>query len=65
MPNHTPPALHPADELNARLFANCAPPDWVNPTAADGYNLVVIGGGLNNPRPLTAVTRFAQLPAYK
>jgi pyruvate/2-oxoglutarate dehydrogenase complex dihydrolipoamide dehydrogenase (E3) component len=45
MPNHTPPALHPADELNARLFANCAPPDWVNPTAADGYNLVVIGGG--------------------
>ena len=27
--------------------------------------LVVIGGGLNNPRPLTAVTRFAQLPAYK
>ncbi|MDA1049021.1 MAG: hypothetical protein O3C40_00875 [Planctomycetota bacterium] len=27
--------------------------------------LVVIGGGLNNPRPLTAVTRFAQLPADK
>jgi len=27
--------------------------------------LVVIGGGLNNPRPLTAITRFAQLPADK
>jgi len=45
MPNHTRPALHPADELNAQLLANAAPPDWVNPTAADGYNLVVIGGG--------------------
>jgi hypothetical protein len=24
--------------------------------------IVVIGGGLNNPRPLTAVTRLAPLP---
>lgn len=37
--------LHPADEYNATLIANAAPPEWVNPTAADGYNLVVIGGG--------------------
>jgi N-acetylneuraminic acid mutarotase len=27
--------------------------------------LVVIGGGLNNPRPLTAITRFAHLPTDK
>lgn len=45
MPSHTSSLLDPADELNAKLFANCAPPDWVNPTAADSYNLVVIGGG--------------------
>ncbi|MBI3960007.1 MAG: mercuric reductase [Chloroflexi bacterium] len=45
MPSHTPPVLHPADELNAQLLANGHPPEWVNPTAADGYNLVVIGGG--------------------
>lgn len=45
MSTHTPPMLHPADEYNATLIANAAPPEWVNPTAADGYNLVVIGGG--------------------
>lgn len=45
MNEHTPPTLHPADELNAQLLANGHPPQWVNPTAADGYNLVVIGGG--------------------
>lgn len=42
---HRPPTLHPADELNAQLLANGHPPEWVNPTTADGYNLVVIGGG--------------------
>lgn len=45
MPSHTLPVLNPADELNARLLANGHPSDWVNPTAADSYNLVVIGGG--------------------
>lgn len=45
MSNRTPPTLYPADELNAQLLANAAPPDWINPTAATGYNLVVIGGG--------------------
>ena len=39
------PALYPADELNAQLLANGHPSDWVNPIAADSYNLVVIGGG--------------------
>ncbi|MFZ1755363.1 MAG: mercuric reductase [Caldilineaceae bacterium] len=42
---HQQPTLQPADELNAQLLANGHPEDWVNPTAADGYNLVVIGGG--------------------
>lgn len=45
MPSHALPTLLPDDELNARLLANGHPSDWVNPTAADSYNLVVIGGG--------------------
>ena len=45
MPSHTPPTLLPADELNAQLLAHVRPSDWVNPTAAASYNLVVIGGG--------------------
>ena len=40
----TPP-LQPWDEHNRRLHANVHPPDWVNPTPASRYNLVVIGGG--------------------
>ena len=28
-------------------------------------HLVVIGGGLNNPRPLTAITRFAHIPTER
>lgn len=30
-----------------------------------GDRLIVTGGGLNNPRPLTAVTRIATIPADK
>ncbi len=33
------------DEHDGTLIANVHPPDWVNPTPADRYNLVVIGGG--------------------
>ena len=38
-------ALHPPDEHNLRLEANVHPPDWVQPTPAGRYNLVVIGAG--------------------
>ncbi|RME57316.1 MAG: FAD-dependent oxidoreductase, partial [Caldilineae bacterium] len=41
----TQPILVPQDEFNAQLLANVHPGDWVNPTPADVYNLVVIGGG--------------------
>ena len=37
--------LQPRDEHNQRLEANVHPRDWVNPTPADRYNLVVIGAG--------------------
>ena len=40
-----PTPLHPWDEINRRLHANVHPADWVNPTPAPRYNLVVIGGG--------------------
>ncbi len=35
----------PLDAHNARLMANVHPPDWVNPTPAPRYNLVVLGAG--------------------
>ena len=35
----------PRDTHNADLVANVRPPDWVNPTPAGRYNLVVIGAG--------------------
>jgi pyruvate/2-oxoglutarate dehydrogenase complex dihydrolipoamide dehydrogenase (E3) component len=35
----------PNDVHNQKLLANAHPPDWVNPTPAARYNLVVIGGG--------------------
>jgi len=35
----------PDDEHNRRLIASCHPTDWMNPTADDRYNLVVIGAG--------------------
>jgi pyruvate/2-oxoglutarate dehydrogenase complex dihydrolipoamide dehydrogenase (E3) component len=46
MSEHTEPVLiAPADAENARLVANVHPADWVNPTPAPRYNLVVIGAG--------------------
>lgn len=39
------PELTPRDHFNDTLLANVHPPDWVNPTPAPRYNLVVIGGG--------------------
>jgi pyruvate/2-oxoglutarate dehydrogenase complex dihydrolipoamide dehydrogenase (E3) component len=35
----------PDDEFNRRLVANVHPANWVNPTPAERYNLVVIGAG--------------------
>ena len=35
----------PDDEYNRLLVANVHPPDWVNPSPAGRYNLVVIGAG--------------------
>ena len=40
-----PPEVTPRDHYNETLLANVHPPDWVNPTPARRYNLVVIGGG--------------------
>ncbi len=37
--------LQPGDEHNRRLASNVRPPDWVNPTPAARYNLVVVGAG--------------------
>jgi len=39
------PEVTPRDQYNEILLANVHPPDWVNPTPAPRYNLVVIGGG--------------------
>src|SRR5439155_8902653 len=40
-----PVVLEPWDAYNEELVANVHPPDWVNPTSAPRYNLVVIGAG--------------------
>ncbi|HHP7232589.1 MAG TPA: mercuric reductase [Xenococcaceae cyanobacterium] len=37
--------IFPLDEYNQKLLHNVHPPDWVNPTPADIYDLVVIGAG--------------------
>ncbi len=37
--------FRPDDEHNRRLLQNTRPPDWVNPTPAAKYHLVVIGAG--------------------
>ncbi|MEY4518790.1 MAG: Mercuric ion reductase, partial [Cyanobacteriota bacterium] len=37
--------IEPWDEYNQELLANVHPPDWINPTPADYYDLVVIGAG--------------------
>ncbi len=39
------PALQPLDEYNQALMSHVHPPDWVNPTPVDCYDLVVIGAG--------------------
>ena len=44
----TPPhaiEVSPADEFNKKLVENAHPPDWINPTPAGRYNLVVVGAG--------------------
>src|SRR6266699_3126427 len=38
-------SLHPQDAHNRALLATVHPGDWVNPTPAPRYNLVVIGAG--------------------
>jgi len=40
-----PVSVSPADANNTRLLSNVHPPDWLNPTPAPCYNLVVIGAG--------------------
>ena len=37
--------ITPLDEYNRELLANVHPPNWVNPTPVDCYDLVVIGAG--------------------
>jgi len=37
--------LLPGDAADAELIAQTHPPDWVNPTPAPMYDLIVIGGG--------------------
>ncbi|GAB4460073.1 MAG: mercuric reductase [Elainellaceae cyanobacterium] len=39
------PALQPLDEYNQSLMSYVHPPDWMNPTPAPMYDLVVIGAG--------------------
>jgi pyruvate/2-oxoglutarate dehydrogenase complex dihydrolipoamide dehydrogenase (E3) component len=39
------PPLQPRDEHNQTLLGNVHPEDWVNPTAAGRYHLVVVGAG--------------------
>jgi pyruvate/2-oxoglutarate dehydrogenase complex dihydrolipoamide dehydrogenase (E3) component len=37
--------IEPWDDSNQELLGNVHPPDWINPTLADCYDLVVIGAG--------------------
>ncbi len=39
------PPVQPWDVHNRKLVSNVHPADWINPTPANRYNLVVIGGG--------------------
>ena len=39
------PQTAPSDEHNQKLISNVHPLDWKNPTPADNYNMVVVGGG--------------------
>ncbi|MEO1133621.1 MAG: mercuric reductase [Cyanobacteria bacterium J06639_1] len=40
-----PVTVAPMDDNNVRLVANVHPPDWVNPTPTDTYDLIAIGAG--------------------
>jgi pyruvate/2-oxoglutarate dehydrogenase complex dihydrolipoamide dehydrogenase (E3) component len=44
-PIFQPVDLLPKDEYNLTLLSYVHPPDWVNPTPAERYDLVVIGAG--------------------
>jgi len=37
--------IEPLDKYNQHLIAQVHPPDWVNPTTVDRYDLVVVGAG--------------------
>ncbi len=37
--------LQPLDEYNKKLISYVHPPNWVNPTPQEKYDLVVIGAG--------------------
>ncbi len=50
----------PHDDYEAQRLANVRPPDWLNPTPADRYDLVVIGAG---PAGLIAAKGAAGLGA--
>ena len=39
------PSVLPMDEYNQKLVSHVHPPNWVNPTPAPLYDLVVIGAG--------------------
>jgi pyruvate/2-oxoglutarate dehydrogenase complex dihydrolipoamide dehydrogenase (E3) component len=39
------PEVAPLDEHNQQLIRHAHPPDWVNPTPAGRYNMVVVGAG--------------------
>lgn len=55
-----PVQILPNDVHNQKLVANVHPPDWINPTRAERYNLIVIGGG---PAGLVAAAGAAGLGA--
>lgn len=44
-PIHQAPPLQPLDDYNRALMHHVHPPDWVNPTPAPRYDLVVLGAG--------------------
>ncbi len=44
-----PVHILPRDPHNEALVANVHPADWVNPTPAGRYNLVLIGAGYGWP----------------
>ena len=50
----------PYDDFERQRLANVGPPDWINPTPADRYKLVVIGAG---PAGMAAARGAAALGA--